>query len=257
MKQTRTALALLAHPDDVEFTCAGTLGLLRERGWEIHIATMTPGQCGSARHGPEEISAIRRREAAEAAKLLGGDYHCLEFEDCFIRSDRPSLLKAIALIRDVCPTLVFAHSPSDYLLDHETSSAIVRDAVFWSGVPNIKIDASEPLSCTPHLYYVDPMECKDIYGNVILPGLLVNIGSSIELKQQMLQCHASQREWLSKHHGIDEYTKAMRSMGQVRGAIANCGYAEGFRQHLGHGYLQNDLLASELGELAVSFEREA
>ena len=40
------ALAILAHPDDAEFLCAGTLVRLAcERGWSIHIATMTPGDC--------------------------------------------------------------------------------------------------------------------------------------------------------------------------------------------------------------------
>ena len=56
-----TALAILAHPDDAEFLCAGTLVRLRkEKGWTIHIATMTPGDCGSAEHNPEEIARIRR-----------------------------------------------------------------------------------------------------------------------------------------------------------------------------------------------------
>ena len=52
MSDVRTVLSLLAHPDDAEFTCAGTLALLGQRGWQIHIATMTPGDCGSASLGP-------------------------------------------------------------------------------------------------------------------------------------------------------------------------------------------------------------
>ncbi len=60
MKNDKTVLSLLAHPDDAEFMCAGTLALLHDRGWDIHIATMTPGDCGSAELGREEISRIRR-----------------------------------------------------------------------------------------------------------------------------------------------------------------------------------------------------
>jgi len=39
----KRVLAIFAHPDDVELMCAGTLSLLKKKGWEIHIATMTPG----------------------------------------------------------------------------------------------------------------------------------------------------------------------------------------------------------------------
>ena len=60
-------LALHAHPDDVEFQCAGTLILLREAVVQVTIATMTPGDCGSAEHDAEAISAIRREEARASA----------------------------------------------------------------------------------------------------------------------------------------------------------------------------------------------
>ena len=44
----RSVVAVLAHPDDAEFLCVGTLIRLREEhGFEVHIATMTPGDCGS------------------------------------------------------------------------------------------------------------------------------------------------------------------------------------------------------------------
>ena len=46
MEKNKTVLCLLAHPDDAEFQCVGTLALLREKGWRIVIATMTPEQYG-------------------------------------------------------------------------------------------------------------------------------------------------------------------------------------------------------------------
>src|SRR3954471_15398006 len=80
-------LALHAHPDDVEFQCAGTLALLRGAGCHMTIATMTPGDCGSAEHDAEAIAAIRRAEAKAAADLIGADYVCLEFRDLAIFND--------------------------------------------------------------------------------------------------------------------------------------------------------------------------
>jgi len=52
-------MVITAHPDDAEFMCTGTLALLHERGWEIHIATMAPGDCGTVQYSREEISRIR------------------------------------------------------------------------------------------------------------------------------------------------------------------------------------------------------
>src|SRR3954463_12014291 len=72
-----TALAVLAHPDDAEFLCAGTLvRLAKEQGWTIHLATMTAGDCGSAEHGPAEIAALRTAGEKAAAAGLGALYHC-------------------------------------------------------------------------------------------------------------------------------------------------------------------------------------
>jgi len=75
-------LSVLAHPDDAEFLCAGALiRLRREHGWKVHIASMTPGDCGSADRPPDEIAAVRRAEGARAAGLIGATYHCVEERD--------------------------------------------------------------------------------------------------------------------------------------------------------------------------------
>lgn len=68
-------MTLLAHPDDAEILCAGTLVRLAEAGWEIHIATVANGDCGSATLPREEIAAIRRKEGIAAAAKIGAEYH--------------------------------------------------------------------------------------------------------------------------------------------------------------------------------------
>src|SRR5215207_7316591 len=101
------ALAVLAHPDDAEFLCAGTLlRLARDRGWQAHVATMTAGDCGSAEHTGEEIARIRRGEAAAAAARLGGEYHCLEERDLFVVYDGPTVATVTDLVRAVRPRAV-------------------------------------------------------------------------------------------------------------------------------------------------------
>src|SRR5205809_362684 len=118
-------LSLLAHPDDAEFLCAGTLTrLVREHGWEAHIASMTPGDCGSAELPPEEISRIRRGEGASAAGLIGARYHCLEEQDLLICYHERALERVTRLFREVGPRVVLTHSPADYMLDHEMTSTL-------------------------------------------------------------------------------------------------------------------------------------
>jgi LmbE family N-acetylglucosaminyl deacetylase len=254
MVERKVLLSLLAHPDDAEFLCAGTLALLRRKGWEIHIATMTPGDCGSVEHGREEISTIRRGEGVESAKLLDGTYHCCECEDLFITYDKPTLLRAIEVLRKVRPTVVFALSPQDYSLDHEMASKVAQAATFAGGIPNVAIDGVEPFEPVPYLYYLDAVDGVDRLGNSIEPGIVVDIGSEMETKEKMLCCHASQRGWLMAHHGVDEYVNSMKAFSQSRGELIGADFAEGFRQHLGHCYPSDNILKSELGELVFEMQ---
>lgn len=249
MEINKTVLCLVAHPDDAEFQCAGTLALLAERGWKIVIATMTPGQAGSDIVGPEEISAIRRTESANSTALLNGTYECLENEDIFIMYDRPTLLKAIELFRKVRPAIVFTASPSDYIIDHEVTSKIAQTACMAAGIPNIKIVGTSPIATVPYLYYCEPTQGKDIFGREIESNIHVDISLMIGIKEKMLSCHESQRRWLQKISKVDEYLIMMKDFSRKKGKEINCDYAEGFRQHLGFSYPSDNILKSELGEL--------
>ncbi|HCN82091.1 MAG TPA: LmbE family protein [Sphingobacteriaceae bacterium] len=249
MGKNKTVLCLVAHPDDAEFQCAGTLALLADKGWKIVIATMTPGQAGSTELGPEEISIIRRAEAANSATLLNGTYHCLESEDVFAMYDRPTLLKAIELIRNVKPTIVFTASPSDYMIDHEVVSKLAMTACLAAGIPNIKINDTTPYNTIPYLYYCDAMQGKDILGQEIKSDIYVDISSTIDIKEKMLCCHKSQRDWLLKISNVDEYVIMMKDYSMKKGGEINCDYAEGFRQHLGFSYPSENILKSELDML--------
>src|SRR3954453_19396898 len=119
MTEPVRVLALHAHPDDIEFQCAGTLALLKEAGCHLTLATMTPGDCGSAEHDAEAIAAIRRAEARASADLLGADCLCLEFRDLAIFDDDESRRRVTECLRVVRPGVVLTAPPVDYLCDHE------------------------------------------------------------------------------------------------------------------------------------------
>jgi len=254
IKRTGTVLAIGAHPDDIELLCAGTLTLLHAKGWNVGFATLTPGDCGSTTRTREEISALRRQEAAAAAAILTGSYRCLECDDVFIFYDRPTLLKVIRLIRELRPTIVFAMSPEDYMVDHEIASSLVRTACFAAGMRNIDTGSIEPFLSVPALYYLDPMEGKDMLGNAIGATTMVDISSTMETKEQMFLCHESQLDWLKAHHGVAESLQTLRALAAMRGAAIGVRYAEGFRQHRGHAYPQENILKKELGSFVHLME---
>src|SRR5262245_60452061 len=106
-------LAIHAHPDDCEILAGGTLALLARLGHHITIATMTPGDCGSSTLGPEEIAAVRRSEAADAAALIGARYVCVELRDLAIFNDDASRRKVVRVLRQVQPEIVLTCAPSD------------------------------------------------------------------------------------------------------------------------------------------------
>lgn len=238
-------LAIHAHPDDIEFQCAGTLALLKRQGCAIAMVSMTAGDCGSADLGPEEIAAVRRREAQAAADLLGAEYHCGEFHDLAFDVDTDSRRRVTELVRKARPDIVITAPPIDYMTDHEVTSRLVRDACFCAPVPSFKThqwDPAEPLPRIPHLYYVDPIEGVDWFGRSVPYDFVVDISETFELKLQMLACHDSQRSWLRAQHGMDEYLESCRRWSAKRGQEIAVPFGEAFRQHIGHPYPHDNRL---------------
>ncbi len=245
-------LAIHAHPDDIEFQCAGTLALLKRKGHQITLATMTAGDCGSAEHSRQEIATIRQEEARQSAELLGAEYVCLGFQDLRLVDDDVSRMRVTEVLRRVAPDVVITAPPIDYMTDHEITSRLVRQATFNAPIPNYSTEAAKPagvIESIPHVYYVDPLEGTDYYGHDLPPDFYVDITSTFELKREMLACHASQRNWLLRQHGIDEYLEAQRRWSMKRGKEAGVLYAEAFRQHRGHPYPQDNILSELLTEV--------
>src|SRR5258708_4735 len=229
----KVVLSVLAHPDDAEFLCAGALiRLQREHGFEVHIASMTPGDCGSAELPPAEIARVRRAEGAAGAALIGAAYHCLEECDLLVVYGERTLEKVTRLLRQVRPDILMTHSPSDYMLDHEVTSTIVRAAAFAAPIPNFlaERELGSALEHIPHLYYCDAIEGKDPLGRDIPPDFTIDISAVIGTKAEMLARHASQREWLLKHHAMDQYIDAIRQWGAHRGGSPGIAYPPGFPQ---------------------------
>jgi N-acetylglucosamine malate deacetylase 1 len=243
-------LAIHAHPDDVEILAGGTMALLAAAGHSITIVSMTPGDCGSADLSSEEIAAQRRTEAGSAASRIGAEYRCAEFRDMAIFNDDPSRRRVVEILRKNKPNLVITSSPIDYMCDHEATSSLVRDACFAAPARNYTTrdaQASGPLAAIPHLYFMDPVGGVDREGKPVPADFYVDVETVFAKKTEMLSRHVSQREWLMKHHGIDDYLEMMERWTRDIGQRVGLAMAEGFRRYKGHPYPQSPLLEELLG----------
>ncbi len=242
----------MAHPDDIEFLCAGALARLSKLGYRIHMANVAAGDCGTVEYGSDDISRLRFVEARRAAAVIGATHYCVGARDALIMYDEPTLRATVELVRRVNPFLVITHSPECYMIDHETSAKLAQTATFIAGAPNFQTlltPPAKPMKEVPYLYYADAVEGKDRFGKPVLADFYIDVSAQMKTKERMLKCHASQRNWLIAHHGMDEYTATMTRWNAANGARCGVKYAEGFRQHLGHSYPQNNKLGELLGAI--------
>ncbi len=144
---------------------------------------------------------------------------------------------------------MLTHPRHDYMLDHEQVHLLARSAAFAYPMPNA---SSLPLiagSAVPWLYYSDPLEVNDPYtGKPAESSVLVDVSSVNDLKVAMLASHVSQREWLRKHHGVDEFIDSMNRQSNLRGQQMGVPHAESFLQHRGHPFPQSDIIHALLGK---------
>lgn len=247
----------MAHPDDIEFLCAGTLRLLVERGWELRCVTLSGGDMGAPDGTRARTRETRLAEASETAAVLGGSYGWVGLDDLSIHYCPEQLEQVTDRVRAFAPDLVITHSPSCYMMDHEETAKLVRMACFAAGAPLFPGPTPPTGKPVPALYYADAMEGKDMFGKPVLGDFWIDVTSVFDVRQRALACHASQRQWLRSHHGTDDYLETNVRYARAQGDRCGTTYAEGFRQHLGHGYRQDDPLGTALADLVRRNDSQA
>ena len=132
----RRALAVGAHPDDVEFGCGGTLAKWAASGCEIHHVVCTDGSKGSwdPTQDPSELVAVRRREQQDASRALGGsgEVTFLNWPDGELASGLRQRIQVAACIRRFRPDVILGHDPwKRYRLhpDHRHAGYLVTDGI--------------------------------------------------------------------------------------------------------------------------------
>jgi LmbE family N-acetylglucosaminyl deacetylase len=248
---TQAALAIGAHPDDVEFYMAGTLLLLRKAGYQIHYLSLASGNCGSAEYNAATTRAIRNTEARAAAKTLGAQFHPSLTDDLEIFYSLELLRGLAAIVREIKPAIVLTHSPEDYMEDHMITCRLAVTAAFARGMPNFRTLPSRPAAeYDVTVYHAMPHGLRDGLRRRVAAGTYVNTTSVHKTKREALAAHKSQQKWLDASQGLNCFLLAMEDMSREVGRLSNrFKLAEGWRRHLHLGFCgpETDPMAKALG----------
>jgi N-acetylglucosamine malate deacetylase 1 len=252
----KTLLVIHAHPDDTEAFCAGTVALLKEKGYKIVIATMTSGDMGGIGMTEAETAARRRGEAAKAAEVLDAEYVNFGGRDGYLFDTTELRVAVTALIRRVDAGIVMTHLPMDYHTDHRTTCNIVETGAMLATLPNVPCD-EEPLEITPLLYHTATLGFSDPLGAPLLPPhFFVDVGSAMKTKMDMLAFHESQIELMSVMHKMDDFFGEMEKYNKELGALVGVEYAEILWQHLGGGFQKDPVIQEELAEFILETPKD-
>ena len=174
-------LAIAAHRDDVELTCAGTLLRAVDAGHRTGILDLTAGETGT--RGSAEL---REKEAARAAELLGvSERRNAGLPDAHLQNTDKMRRVVVEHIRHFAPRVVILPFAVGRHPDHRVASELGRDACFLAGLA--KYDAAG----APHrpfklLYALSYRE------DPVKPTFVVDITPQFERKIAAIRCYASQ-----------------------------------------------------------------
>jgi N-acetylglucosamine malate deacetylase 1 len=249
---TPVAMAIGAHPDDIEFYMAGTLLLLKRAGFKTHYFNIASGNCGSSRLSASRARTRRAQEARSAAGVLGAGFHPSLTDDLEIVYDVALLRRVAAVIRAVKPQVILTHSPQDYMEDHTNTCRLAVSAAFARGMRNF--ETAPRRAVVEHevaIYHCMPHGLRDPLRRRVVPGQFVNTTTVQAKKLDALAQHESQQEWLATSQGLNSYLQTMDKLSRVVGRMSGrFKHAEGWRRHLHLGFAGGEIdpLGAALGK---------
>ncbi len=250
----KSVLAIAAHPDDIEFLMAGTLLHLRDAGYALHYMNVSNGCCGSSTTAAEETAAVRLEEARQAAQQLGATFYEPICNDLEVFYNQQTLQRVASVIRAAQPSIVLTHAPVDYMEDHTNTCRLAVTAAFSRGMPNFPVQPPRDIyTGDVTVYHAQPYTHRDPLGEMVRPGIFVNVTPLQQQKRELLSLHASQKQWLDESQGLDSYLDTMQRLDAELGRMSTLyEYAEGWRRHHHVGFCsaEADPLLEALGSYA-------
>jgi len=237
------ALAVGAHPDDVEFMMAGTLLMLAAAGLDIHVWSIANGCCGALSANGDETAKTREKEARSSAAVGGARWHPPLVNDLSIMFDASLVSRVASVLRDVKPAVLLVPSPDDYMEDHQNACRVTVTAAFALSMPAFEADPPAPAwDGDVTIYHAMPYGLRDGMRRLVRPGSYVDVEGVLPTKKEMLAQHRSQFEFLQESQGLGSYVGAMEEMCEAVGAMSGgYRYAEGWRRHSHLGYSREDI----------------
>jgi LmbE family N-acetylglucosaminyl deacetylase len=195
MAEPRRILVIVAHPDDAEFGCGGSVARWVAEGWDVHYCLFTSGNRGSDDPAmtPERLAAVRAAEQRAAARVLGvREVVFLGYPDGELEDTRDARRDAVRAIRRVRPDRLVTQNPFPSLnpysghRDHRHAGRLALDAVYPYArdrmhFPELIAEGLEPFKVR-EVYLVGHHE----------PDVVVDVTGTMERKLEALRCHASQ-----------------------------------------------------------------
>jgi LmbE family N-acetylglucosaminyl deacetylase len=228
MPTPASALAVGAHPDDIEFGCGGTLAKWASLGCQIHHLVLTDGAKGTWDPAQDQALqvATRQEEQRQAARRLGGgEVGFLGWPDGELRNGVRQQWEVCSWIRTVRPEVVLGHDPwRRYRLhpDHRNAGFILTDALVAARDPHFFPDQQVP----PHrpgallLWEAD------------LPNHVEDVAASAATKIEALLAHRSQHESTMGIAHPDqaptEFADRVRAQLAAHGRLAGVALGESF-----------------------------
>lgn len=208
------ALAIGAHPDDVELAVGGTIAMLVAAGYRVGIVHLTRGEAGT-RGTVEE----RRHEARASADVLGAaSLDILDCGDGGLRTGRGEEDALIAVLRKRRPRLVLGPPSADRHPDHGRAHRLVRDACFYSGLARRGTGTAHRPQLV--LSYMQHHE--------FAPTMVVDVSDHWRTKLEALACYRSQL-----HNSSDQGFGAETKISSPEFKAAVTGRAQHFGQMIG------------------------
>lgn len=218
----KRAMAIFAHPDDVDFGCSGTLSLWADQGVHISYCLLTSGQKGThdPNMTPDRLATIRQREQQSAGKVVGArEFVFLGHQDGELERSRELTGEVCRVIREYKPELIITQDPwREYQMhpDHRVAG--------WSALDAL-------IAARDHLFYPDQLRdglAHHRARRVMLfgtaePNVWFDISTTISRKIRAITSHRSQ---VGDPKGLAE---RMRAFAATTGRAWGLEYGEGFR----------------------------
>ena len=224
-------LIIMAHPDDAELCCSGTILSCIDNGFSVGMIDLTRGELGTRGSGK-----IRIEEANNAAKVLGVNFrHNLELRDGFISDDKESIFEVVKIIREFKPKVIITNSKTDRHPDHESAASLVKKACFLSGLIkiNTKKDNLDQESWRPKsLLY-------SIQNNYVEPHFVVDVSKYIDIKINAIKCFKSQF-YDPKSEENDSFISTKEFMDFIKSRSIEMGHSIGVKH--GEGFTSENKL---------------